>query len=117
MTRRRRDEFIEDPISVDPMGGETASPGESTPKVHEITIKANPYGKWIYLAHAVDSWRIFPRIFFLTYNILLYQVVNWFMSLEAPNMEQSTLVSVLVGAGAAWFGLYLNGAPKISKEH
>ena len=30
----------------------------------------------------------------------------WFMDLEAPNFEQSALISVLVGAGAAWFGLY-----------
>ena len=28
------------------------------------------------------------------------------MALEAPTMEQSGLVSVVVGAGAAWFGLY-----------
>jgi len=116
MTRRQRDDLGND-AGIMGIPGETASPGEATPKTHEISLKSNPYAKWIYLAHAVDSWRIFPRIFFLTYNILLYQVVNWFMSLEAPNMEQSTLVSVLVGAGAAWFGLYLSGAPKISKEN
>tara|TARA_B100001939_G_C16489494_1_gene424871 strand:- start:376 stop:477 length:102 start_codon:yes stop_codon:yes gene_type:complete len=29
------------------------------------------------------------------------------MTLEAPNLEQSGLVSIVVGAGAAWFGLYL----------
>ena len=28
------------------------------------------------------------------------------MELGAPTMEQSGLVSVVVGAGAAWFGLY-----------
>jgi len=28
------------------------------------------------------------------------------MDLAAPTMEQSGLVSVVVGAGAAWFGLY-----------
>jgi hypothetical protein len=37
------------------------------------------------------------------------------MSLEAPNMEQSGLVSVVVGAGAAWFGLYA-GTSKSSKS-
>jgi len=30
------------------------------------------------------------------------------MALEAPTMEQAGLVSVVVGAGAAWFGLYVN---------
>ena len=28
------------------------------------------------------------------------------MSLSAPTMEQAGFVSVIVGAGAAWFGLY-----------
>jgi len=65
------------------------------------------YQSWKDMASAVDSWRIFPRIFITTYIYLLYQVVNWFMSLPNPNLEQSGLVSIVVGAGAAWFGLYL----------
>jgi len=74
----------------------------------------NPHQKWIHLAKAVDSWRIFPRLFLTVYIILLYQTVNWFMGLEAPNFEQSGLISVVVGAGAAWFGLYAgtSGASK-----
>ena len=28
------------------------------------------------------------------------------MDLEAPTFEQSGLISIVVGAGAAWFGLY-----------
>ena len=70
----------------------------------------NPYVKWIHLAKAVDSWRIFPRAFITVYIILLYKVVIWFMSLPAPNLEQSGLVSIVVGAGAAWFGLYLGSS-------
>jgi len=68
--------------------------------------KVNPYQKWIHLAKAVDSWRIFPRLFLTIYIVLLYRTVNWFMGLDAPSMEQSGLISVVVGAGAAWFGLY-----------
>ena len=30
------------------------------------------------------------------------------MALPDPNIAQSGLVSVVVGAGAAWFGLYVN---------
>ena len=41
-------------------------------------------------------------------------MVMWFIDLEAPTMEQSGLISILVGAGAAWFGLYVNSA---AKEH
>ena len=31
----------------------------------------NPYARLIHLARAVDSWRIFPRVFITTYIILL----------------------------------------------
>ena len=67
----------------------------------------NPYQKWIYAARAVDSWRIFPRIFITTYIILLYKCVMWYMELADPTLEQSGLISIVVGAGAAWFGLYV----------
>ena len=66
----------------------------------------NPYAKLIHMARAVDSWRIFPRLFLTVYIILLYKCVIWFMSLDNPTLEQSGLISIVVGAGAAWFGLY-----------
>ena len=72
----------------------------------------NKYQKWIDLAHAVDQWRIFPRIFISTYIYLLYKVVTWYMALPSPTMEQSGLVSIVVGAGAAWFGLYTGSSKK-----
>ena len=75
-------------------------------------LGVNPYAKLIHLARAVDSWRIFPRIFITTYIYLLYKVVVWYMNLPNPTMEQSGLVSIVVGAGAAWFGLYVGGSPK-----
>jgi len=72
----------------------------------------NPYARVIHLAKAVDAWRIFPRIFLTVYIILLYKTVIWYMSLEDPSMEQSGLISVVVGAGAAWFGLYTGTSKK-----
>ena len=72
----------------------------------------NPYMHLIFLARAVDSWRIFPRIFLSVYIYLLYDVTTWFMNLPNPNLEQSGLVSVVVGAGAAWFGLYAGTSKK-----
>jgi len=74
----------------------------------------NPWQKWIHLARAVDSWRIWPRAFLSVYIFLIYWVVMWFLDLPEPSMEQSGLISILVGAGAAWFGLYVNSA---AKEH
>ena len=75
----------------------------------------NPYAKLIHLARAVDSWRIFPRVFISTYIYLLYKVVIWYMNIPAPTMEQSGLVSIVVGAGAAWFGLYTGSRAKSNK--
>ena len=77
-------------------------------KIRELEApdKINPHQRWIHLAKAVDSWRIFPRIFLTVYIILLYKCTIWFMALETPSFEQSGLISIVVGAGAAWFGLY-----------
>ena len=75
-------------------------------------LGVNPYARLIHLARAVDSWRIFPRIFITTYIYLLYKVVVWYMELPSPTMEQSGLVSIVVGAGAAWFGLYTGSRAK-----
>ena len=66
----------------------------------------NPYQRIIHLAKAIDAWRIFPRLFLTIYIILLYKCVIWYMNLPEPSMEQSGLISIVVGAGAAWFGLY-----------
>ena len=71
-----------------------------------VDSSKNRYQGLIDLAKAVDSWRIFPRVFISTYIFLLYKVTIWFMNLEAPTFEQSGLLSIVVGAGAAWFGLY-----------
>jgi hypothetical protein len=72
----------------------------------------NPYAKLIHLARAIDAWRIFPRVFITTYIILLYKCVIWYMNLPSPSMEQSGLISIVVGAGAAWFGLYTGSRAK-----
>ena len=71
-----------------------------------VNSGVNPYQRWIWAARAVDAWRIFPRLFLSVYIFLLYRTVEWYMALPDPSMEQSGLISVIVGAGAAWFGLY-----------
>lgn len=60
------------------------------------------------IADLLNKLRIFPRAFIGAYIYLLIEVVMWFMGLETPTATQASLVSVLVGAGAAWFGLYVN---------
>ena len=71
-----------------------------------VDSSKNRYQGLIDFARAVDQWRIFPRVLISTYIYLLYKVTIWFMGLDDPTMAQSGLVSIVVGAGAAWFGLY-----------
>ena len=75
-------------------------------EVSTNNIGVNPYQRWIQLARTVDAWRIFPRIFVGVYIYLVYEVVLWFMTLEEPNLEQAGLVSIIVGAMGAVFGIY-----------
>ena len=87
-------------------------------KIAELEDKKSPMGfltqpvsqtGWLWVAPDYFSrWRIFPRLFISMYIYLLYEVTTWFMALPDPNIAQSGLVSVVVGAGAAWFGLYVN---------
>ena len=55
----------------------------------------------------LDKLRLFPRLFITVYIWIFYDVVQWFMALEVPTNQQAGLVSIIVGAGAAWFGLYV----------
>lgn len=72
----------------------------------ENNDQANPWQRWIHLSAMIDAWRIFPRAFLSVYIFLLYYATMWFMDLPDPSLEQSGLISIIVGAGAAWFGLY-----------
>ncbi len=72
----------------------------------EKAVEQNRFQVLLELADAVDAWRIFPRAFITTYMVLLYKTAIWFMTLPEPNTAQAGLISVVVGAGAAWFGLY-----------
>ena len=83
--------------------------GELKAKIMEMENERdpdNPWQRWIWLSYMVDAWRIFPRAFLSVYMYLLYYCTFWFMELEVPTLEQSGLISIVVGAGAAWFGLY-----------
>ena len=70
----------------------------------------NPWQKASWFSQMIDSWRIFPRMFLSVYMYLLYYCTFWFMELDVPTLEQSGLISIVVGAGAAWFGLYAGTA-------
>ena len=87
--------------------------GELKAKIMEMENEREPdipWQKWIWLSNMIDAWRIFPRAFLGVYMFLLYYCTMWFMDLPDPSLEQSGLISIVVGAGAAWFGLYAGTA-------
>jgi hypothetical protein len=87
--------------------------GELKAKIMELENDKEPentWQRWIWLSGMIDAWRIFPRMFLTVYIVLLYKCTIWFMDLPAPTFEQSGLISIVVGAGAAWFGLYAGTA-------
>ena len=87
--------------------------GELKTKIMEMEMAAepeNPWQRYIWFSQMVDAYRIFPRAFLSVYMYLLYYTTFWFMDLPEPSFEQSGLISIVVGAGAAWFGLYAGTA-------
>jgi len=71
---------------------------------------------WWYLPDYFDRWRVFPRLFISIYIYLLWTLVMWFMGLPDPSISQAGMVSAIVGVGAAWFQIYVGGAPKMSSN-
>ena len=63
-------------------------------------------------ASSFDRWRVFPRLLITLYGFAFYRTTEWFMTLPDPTNAQSAFVSVIVGAGAAWFGLYVGSTSK-----
>ena len=57
----------------------------------------------------LDRWRIWPRLIITLYGIAFYRTTDWFMGLEDPSNAQAGFVSVIVGAGAGFYGIYVNG--------
>ena len=57
----------------------------------------------------LDKWRIWPRLIITLYGYAFYKTTTWFMDLPDPTNAQAGFVSVIVGAGAGFFGLYVNG--------
>jgi hypothetical protein len=52
--------------------------------------------------------RIIPRIMVILYGWVIYDSYLWFKALEAPTTQQTSFITLLWGAAAAWFGLYVN---------
>ena len=58
-------------------------------------------------AGLLDKFRVIPRMVMLAYIYAFYKSVTWFMLLSDPTNAQAMFISTIVGAGAAFFGLYV----------
>jgi len=61
----------------------------------------------------MDKFRLIPRLIMLAYIYAFYSATTWFMALSDPTNAQAAFISTIVGAGAAFFGLYV-GKPGTS---
>ena len=86
----------------------------STVNIVEGDRSTTEAARWYNASHAqaIDKWRKWPRLLITLYGVMFYQTTAWFMSLPDPTNAQSAFVSVIVGAGAAWFGLYVGSGGK-----
>ena len=55
----------------------------------------------------LDKFRVIPRLIMIAYIYAFYSATTWFMSLADPTNAQAAFISTIVGAGAAFFGLYV----------
>jgi len=64
----------------------------------------------------MNNWRLIPRLLMALYCLAFYNVTTWFMALPDPTTAQAGFVSVIVGAGAGFFGLYVGTGVTKKKE-
>ena len=65
------------------------------------------------IAGQLDRFRVIPRLIMVAYIYAFYSSTVWFMALSDPTNAQAAFISTIVGAGAAFFGLYV-GKPGVS---
>ena len=63
----------------------------------------------------MDSLRLIPRLLMICYSYVFWTSTQWFMNLPVPTNAQAAFISTIVGAGAAWFGLYVGSGHKKGK--
>ena len=66
---------------------------------------------WFDFAEALNRFRVFPRLMMAVYMYMFVEACVWFMGLPTPSPSQAAFLSTIIGAGAAWFGLYVNSGP------
>ena len=58
-------------------------------------------------AGLLAKFRVIPRLIMIAYIYAFYSATTWCMALADPTNAQAAFISTIVGAGAAFFGLYV----------
>jgi len=66
---------------------------------------------------SLNKWRIWPRLIITLYGFAFYRTTEWFMALPDPTNAQAGFVSVVVGAGAGFYGIYVHGKATITSNN
>ena len=66
-------------------------------------------------ANFIDRLRLIPRLLMICYGYIFWISTQWFMAQPDPTNAQAAFISTIVGAGAAWFGLYVGSGHKKGK--
>ena len=79
--------------------------GLGRPRLKRRTMNINS------ISRTLNELRVIPRMLMAFYIWLVYSTSQWFFALSDPSAAQAGFASAVVGAGAAWFGLYVNSGP------
>ena len=63
----------------------------------------------------LNQYRLVPRIIVALYGYVFWDVATWFMALPNPTAPQAAFVSAIIGAAAAFFGLYVNSGASLKE--
>lgn len=64
---------------------------------------------WWHAPEYFNRWRLFPRAFITLYLYITWRTVEWFLALPDPTTQQAGFASAVLGIGAGWFHIYVQG--------
>ena len=56
----------------------------------------------------LDEWKVLPRFMMFAITVMSWRVVEWYMQLDNPSVQQSGLVSIVMGALTGMFAVWMN---------
>ena len=71
---------------------------------------------WWHAPEYFNRWRLFPRAFITMYLYIVWSTADWFINLPDPTTQQAGFASAVLGIGAGWFHIYVQGKTEKLQE-